>query len=186
MLGAARAMKSGSIPRHDRRHPDRGRDGDGASAEIERGAGDAAGQPLGGLDRAIVVEMVEDQPELVVADAREQVGRAGQAREHLGGVDQRRVGREAPVAALDPGEAGDPLQLAQEAAAIGERRDRVAIIMLLELVEAAGCQGVVRSGSGADRHCELGLRKAVMTAPAAPYFNLVASQRALETLAIAA
>ena len=66
-------------------------------------ARDAAGEPLGGVDRAVLVEMVEDEAELAAAGAGEDVGRADQAAEQAGDVDEGGVAGEMAVALVDRG-----------------------------------------------------------------------------------
>ena len=103
-------------------------------AEIDRIGGDAAGEPLRGLDRAVLVEMVEDQAELAAAGPGEHVGRPDQAAEQAGDMDEGGVAGEMAVALVDRGKAGqldadhggggavplgqadDPLELGAEAA----------------------------------------------------------------------
>ena len=68
--------------------------------EIDRVGGDAAAEPLGRVDRAVMVEMVEDEGEKVAADPGEHVARADQPAQHLGDMDQGRVaGKAAAIAA---------------------------------------------------------------------------------------
>ena len=59
-------------------------------AEVERVGGDAAGDPLGGVERRIGVEMVEQQREGAGAVARGDVAGADQALQLAGDMAQAR------------------------------------------------------------------------------------------------
>src|SRR3546814_7830467 len=107
---------------------------------------DASDKPFGGLNRAVMVEMVEDEAELVAPHAGKAVRRTDESAQDLRCVDERRIAGQAAVAVVDrlpvieldlekcrglavaACMASHPPQLGENAAAIGERRQRVAVV----------------------------------------------------------
>ena len=70
-------------------------------AEVERMGGDAARDPLGGVERRIGVEMVEQQREGAAAVARGDVAGADQVLEQAGDVAQGGVAGDPAMAFVD-------------------------------------------------------------------------------------
>ena len=132
-------------------------------AKIQRRGGDAAPEPLRGVDGAVVIEMVEDQAELVRAGAREQVGGADQPGQRSRGMDEGSVAPHGAVRPLDFVKAGNcdrkhrgagavtagdprhPLQRAGEAPPVGEAGEAIGFRPLLIFPQAA--LGVGKGGA---------------------------------------
>src|SRR3546814_3170845 len=69
---------------------DRHFDGDHRAAEVQRVGRDASDKPFGGLNRAVMVEMVEDEAELVAPHAGKDVRRTDESAQDLRCVDEDR------------------------------------------------------------------------------------------------
>src|ERR1043165_2715886 len=86
---------------HDRRAADPDLDRHHGMADIERVGGDAARDPLGGIERRIGVEMVEQQREGAAAAARGDVAGTDQALEQPRDMAQRRIAGDPAMAVVD-------------------------------------------------------------------------------------
>ena len=120
----------------------------------ELAPGDQLDQPRGGLVRALLVRILEQDTELVAADARDHVALAHAALEQLGDLDQRLVARamaESVVDRLEPvqideqhgrmaviaADAGDqPLELALETPPVGKVDETVLVREMVELLDS--------------------------------------------------
>jgi hypothetical protein len=132
-------------------------------AEIERMAGDAAGDALGRVERAVRVEMVEQQGEGAAAIARGNIAGADQALQQPRDVTQCGIAGDAAMALIDRPPivdidrdqgCGDPvagsladdaLQLGPEVARIGQRGERIAAGLLLGLAKLGARVGERRA-----------------------------------------
>jgi hypothetical protein len=132
-------------------------------AEIERMAGDAAGDALGRVERAVRVEMVEQQGEGAAAIARGNIAGADQALQQPRDVTQCGIAGDAAMALIDRpqivdidrdqgcgnpvagGLAYDALQLGPEVARIGQRGERIAAGLLLGLAKLGARVGERRA-----------------------------------------
>src|SRR3546814_6324032 len=100
MVGPA-YYAGGGVAGKDGGDADRHCDGDHRAAEVQRVGRDASDKPFGGLNRAVMVEMVEDEAELVAHHAGKDVRRTDESAQDLRCVDERRIAGQASVAVVD-------------------------------------------------------------------------------------